>query len=369
MPGFIVHEWIEASGGSEQVLDHLAMMYPDAGMFTLWNDVPNRYAGRDVQESWMASTPIRRSKIAALPLMPPTWRGIRTAQSYDWILASSHLFAHHVQLRGPSADVPKYVYAHTPARYLWAPELDTRGRLPGVKAAASVLRPLDRRRAGEARAVAANSEFIRQRIASAWDRDAVVIHPPVRVEALIQKDDWRDQLEGPELTVLVGLPDMFILGASRFVGYKRLDRVIDMGELVGLPVVIAGGGPEEAELRRRAATASIPVHFVIRPSDALLAQLYRSAAVFGFPPVEDFGLMPVEAQAAGTPALVNTRGGAGESVVHGVTGAVVDIDSDEEVRAGLELALGLSAESCRARARDFSPDVFVQKIHAFVDAA
>jgi glycosyltransferase involved in cell wall biosynthesis len=120
------------------------------------------------------------------------------------------------------------------------------------------------------------------------------------------------------------LPEQFILGASRLVPYKGLDKVIRIGELVGLPVVIAGGGPEESHLRALAAAATVPVELVISPSDALLHALYARTAVYVFPPVEDFGIMPVEALAAGAPTIVNMNGGAPEAVASSAGSATAD---------------------------------------------
>ncbi|WNY33457.1 hypothetical protein Q9Q99_15595 [Curtobacterium flaccumfaciens] len=117
----------EAVGGAERVLDAMADEYPDADLFGLWNDAPGRYPGRRVIESALAPTPLRGRKALAVPFLPALWsHGLRDLGLYDWALVSSHLFAH--QARVPGVDPERqFTYVHTPARYLWNPELDARG--------------------------------------------------------------------------------------------------------------------------------------------------------------------------------------------------------------------------------------------------
>ena len=111
MAGVIVHEWIEKTGGAEKVLDAMIGCFPDADIRVLWNDAQDRYPGRRVGESWLSRTPLRRSKALALPLMPLTWRNLSASKAYEWMLVSSHLFAHHAKFLGTNRDIPKLVYA------------------------------------------------------------------------------------------------------------------------------------------------------------------------------------------------------------------------------------------------------------------
>lgn len=129
MAGIIVHEWFSATGGSEKVVDVLVEALPASEVWCLWNDVPDiRYPNHSVRQSWIAQTPLRRHKALALPFMLPTWNRVRVVQDAEWVLASSHLFAHQVRIKGVDRDIPKYSLVHTPARYIWEPALDSRGR-------------------------------------------------------------------------------------------------------------------------------------------------------------------------------------------------------------------------------------------------
>jgi len=365
MAGVIVHEWIAQAGGSENVVQAMSDIYPDAEIVCLWNDSTGRFPPERVRESWLARSPLRRSKAVALPFMPLTWRKQRNLD-YDWALISSHLFAHHVRFNPQPDGFRRYVYVHTPARYIWAPHLDGRGAGPAARTLAAALRPLDRRRAQQPALYAANSEFVRQRIGDAWGVDSHVIYPPVEVTEIQRVSDWRDELTSAEATILEALPHDYVLGASRFVSYKRLDLVIKVGEAADLPVVLAGRGPEEASLRAAAEAASVPVHFVDHPSSALLYALYQQAGVFVFPAIEDFGIMPVEAMAAGAAVLAQAVGGTAESVVPGATGALCEFESKDSMRAGVELAASSDPVDRRERARQFSAERFNGEIRDWV---
>jgi len=328
MAGVIIHEWISAHGGSEKVFAAMSRAFPDADLRTLWRDSGSVMAGREISESWLSSTPLRRSKALALPFMPTTWRALRSDRQYDWVLASSHLFAHHARFSGVNLSAPKFVYAYTPARYIWTPEVDIRGNNPLVRVASSHYRQLDRRRAAEAVAIAGISGYVRDRIRRYWNRDAKVIFPPVAVEAIAESARTGAGLSDSDRHVIDQLPAQFILGASRFVPYKGLDKVIKIGELIGLPVVIAGS--------------------------------------YVFPSVEDFGMMPVEAMAAGAPTIVNFAGGAREAVASSLASAAVDFADLHEVA---EQTRQLINEGCRptlCELLELSESRFAERLVAWV---
>lgn len=363
--GVLIHEWIEPRGGAEKVLDALAETFPKAPIRALWNDAPQRYETGRVTESWLASTRLRRSKSLALPFMETAWRNMGHSEA-EWILASSHLFAHHARFSGPAADAKRYAYVHTPARYLWEPDLDVRGQSKVLQAAAVPFKQLDFRRAQSLDKIAANSEFVKQRIARCWHRDSTVIYPPVDVSAFTSS--LLDELSGAERDLLDSLPADFVLGASRFVPYKKLDTVIDLGAAARVPVVLAGSGPGEEFLRSYAEESEAEVHFILSPSHALLRELYARAIAYVFPPVEDFGIMPVEAMASGTPVIANAVGGARESVVQEQTGYLLESFDPVSAREAVDALSSIDRGACVERARSFAPERFKSEIQEWVAA-
>lgn len=368
MAGVIVHEWLARSGGSENVVEELCSIYPHADLVCLWDDSEGRFDSARVTETWLARTPLRRSKALALPVMPLAWRHLKN-HDYDWALISTHLFAHHARFSRPSTGFSRFVYVHTPARYIWNPELDVRGAGLASRAMAATLKPLDRRRAHEPASHAANSSFVRARIETAWQVESRVIHPPVQVSRIQSVTSWAEALDGEDAAALARLPATFILGASRFIAYKRLDLAIRAGELADVPVVLAGNGPELAGLRAAAAAASIPVHFVLSPSTELLYGLYDRALVYVFPAIEDFGIMPVEALAAGAPVLANSVGGTAETVIQGRTGALTSFKSDADILEGISVAAATERADRIGDARRFSAERFAEEIRGWVGAS
>lgn len=362
--GILVHEWLAQRGGSENVFEVLSDTFPDAERWCLWNDSDGRFNG--VNETWLARTPLRRSKALSVPLMPAAWRSL-PARDADWVLCSSHAFAHQAKFKGPAGDAPKLVYAHTPARYVWVPELDGRGGGIAARALGAVMKPLDRKRAAEPAAIAANSEFVARRIEDAWDREATVIYPPVDVELFMTEPE----LSADDRATLDRLPADFLLGMSRFVPYKRLDRVIDAGVASGMPVVLAGGGPDEARLRALADERHRgAVTFVENPTLPVLRALYRRASALIFAPIEDFGIVPIEAMASGTPVVANAVGGAAESIVDGITGALVhDWSSREALSLAIDVAAKAKAEDCVTRAQRFGASEFRDAIRTWVSSS
>ena len=127
MTGLIVQEWIERSGGAEQVLDAFRVALPDSRVYALWSDDPKRFAPGDVDESWMARTPLRRHKALGLPMMPATWKRAGVREQPEWVLTSSYVFAHHCDFGTRSSGVPEVlVRAHARALPVGA-----RARRPG----------------------------------------------------------------------------------------------------------------------------------------------------------------------------------------------------------------------------------------------
>lgn len=362
----ITHEWIEMVGGSENVFRELLDTFPDAAAGCLWNNAPGSL-DRPVVESRLANSPLRGRKALSLALQPGAWRDFPLGD-HAVVLSSSHAFGHHLAGRAAREGRRGYSYVHSPARYIWAPEVEERGRGFAARVGSVALKYVDRRATDSRVAYAANSRFIRERILRSWDVDASVIYPPVDVERIQAVATWRDVLAGRDSALLDRLPgEGFVLGASRLVAYKRLDLVIDVASALGMPVVIAGTGPEEAALRAHAADTDVPVIFVGAVSDEQLYALYQEASLYVFLPVEDFGIMPVEAMAAGCPVLVNTVGGASESV--GLVGGGLAVDAgwpSADLATAASEAMSLDPSAFASRAMAFSRSAFRDRVTTWV---
>lgn len=344
----LVHEWFGATGGSEQVFLSVAKMLPHAQRFVLWKD-HDADIDYDLRESWLSKTPLRRSKALALPFMPVAWRTL-TREKYDVVISSSHAFAHTVKL-GHSEDTRYLSYVHSPARYVWSPELDGRGAQPHFAPVRKVLQAGDKRLSRHVHSYAANSREVQARIRRYWNREARVINPPVDVEFFagapkLVKDQERTHL----------------LGVGRWISYKRFDLMIEIAAEARLPLVLGGSGPEEVALRRHAERANARVTFEVRPSKERLRELYWGAKCLLYPAHEDFGMIPVEAQACGCPVLGLARGGLTETVVHDESGFLVnDLQTSEFVKLIPDLD-ALKEDAIRANSTHFAVGSFRRKI-------
>jgi glycosyltransferase involved in cell wall biosynthesis len=347
----VVHEWFSAVGGSENVFLAIADLIPHAERYVLWAEPDADAAG--MRQTWLARTPLRRSKALALPVMPLVWR-TAGRPAPDVVISSSHAFAHTVKFGDP-ARTRHLSYVHSPARYVWSPDFDGRGANPVLALPRRLLKAADRRGGRHVHAYAANSAEVQGRIQRFWRRDAVVIHPPVDVEfyrageAAVARD--------------------YLLGVGRWIPYKNFDLMIEVAAQAGLPLVLAGSGPEEARLRRLAAAVAVPVTFELRPDRYRLRELYQGARALLFPAHEDFGIIPVEAQAAGTPVLGLRRGGLLETVVEGETGFLVDSVDPAAYVPLVPKVSDLDPDRIRRNADRFSHAAFARRMTQWVDDA
>jgi glycosyltransferase involved in cell wall biosynthesis len=239
---------------------------------------------------------------------------------------------------------------------VWSPGFDGRGGGRVLAGPRRILQGVDVGLSGHVHSYAANSREVRDRINRYWRRDAVVINPPVDVDFYAAAPP-ADRAQ----------PRDYLLGVGRWIPYKNFDLIIEVADAAGLPLVIAGSGPQETHLRRRAARARVPVTFEVRPDPGRLRRLYWGARALVFPVHEDFGIVPVEAQACGTPVLGLRRGGLLDTVVDGETGLLVD-DADPRALAALvRRSAALSSERMTANAGTFSRRVFEQRLTAWID--
>lgn len=299
----LVHDWLTVPGGSEDVFREVCELYPGTVYTSQWDASRIKFlAGREVKTSVVQRLPLALKKhYLYAPVLPFVYRRFGLGD-YDVVLSDSHSFAHAVRKRAGALHV---CYYHTPARSLWVPEVDDRastGKLAWLKKLiARGLKRMDLQSSRNPDVIFANSKTTAERIRKFYGREVdAVIYPPV---------DVRKWLDVPRVSEDEGL-----LYWGRLIRYKRVDLAIEAAIRTGQKLNIVGSGPAEAELRAMAAGHENIV-FHGRLPDADLKRLMSRCRAFVFPAYEDFGIVAVEALAAGLPVVAFGAGGASESVL------------------------------------------------------
>ena len=358
----LVHDWLTGMRGGEKVLEAICDLYPDAPLFTLVHArgrVSPAIERRRVRTSFVQRLPSATHQYRQfLPLFPSAVECF-DLDAFDLVISTSHCAVKSVVRPGRAVHVS---YCHSPMRYAW----DQFGAYFGPAQVGGprsrVLRPImaalarwDRDTAGRVDAFVANSRYVAARIRRYYNRESTVVYPPVDT-AFYRPDDARRP------------PRSGFLVVSALVPYKRIDVAIDACRRLGAPLTIVGSGPEMGRLQ---ALAGREVRFLGWQSNEDIRELYRQSAATLLPGVEDFGMVPVEAQACGCPVVALGTGGAAETVVDGATGVLVSDASAEAFAEALSQVLerGFEPGALRQHALGFSRDRFVTDFQAAVTTA
>jgi glycosyltransferase involved in cell wall biosynthesis len=358
----LVHDWLTGMRGGEKVLEMLCETYPTADLLTLFH-VPGSVSPTierlRPRTSILQKVPgIFRIYRYALPLFPAAIEQFDLDQ-YDLVISTSHCAAKSVVKTGRARHL---CYCFTPMRYAWD-QFDAyfgEGKVGTMKS--RVLRPVlgmlarwDAGTAGRVDRYVAISQHVASRIRRYYNRDAVVIYPPVDTSFF-----------SPDDTVAA---DNFLLIVSALVPYKRIELAIEASRLSGMPLRIVGSGPERTALAALASRTGADVQLLGSVSNEEVRDLYRRAAAVMLPGEEDFGIAPVEAQACGTPVIALARGGALETVVDGVTGVLVDEPTPAAFAAGIVRAkqLPFDRATIRTHALKFDRAVFSRAIQSAIE--
>ena len=312
----LVHDWLNQYGGAERVLEHLVDTFPGAPIYTsmYWRKgMPPQYRGWDIRTTWMDRLPgIYRSHQAYLPLYALAFDRLRLGDGqYDLVISNKSGFCHGVS----TGDTPHLCYCLSPTRYVWQfDHYAAREQLPSIirwllRPVVAGLRRWDYRAAQQPnlRFVAISRE-IQHRIQTFYGQPSTVIYPPVDISRFSPGAGRAD----------ADLPGGYYLVVSRLIPYKRIDLAVRAFTELGLPLIVVGGGRDQQALE---AIAGPTVRFLGHVPDAELPALFARCKAFVFPGYEDFGIAPVEAQAAGRPVIAYRGGGALDTVIEGETGA------------------------------------------------
>jgi glycosyltransferase involved in cell wall biosynthesis len=344
------------------VLDAICELFPDAPLFTLLHvkgSVSPRIEARRITRSLVQGLPgAPRLYRHFLPLYPWLVEGF-DLDGFDLVISSSHCAV-------KSVIAPRAVhvcYCHSPMRYAWDQFPEYFGSRQVGAAASRLLRPVMARLARWDAATAtrpdrflANSQYVAGRIGRYYNRRSAVVYPPV------DTDYYRPTGDVPAPTT----PNFVVVSA--LVPYKRVDLAVAACRRAGVRLRVAGRGPE---LERLQQLGGDDVEFLGWRSDEEIRQLYQEASAVLLPGIEDFGMVPVEAQACGTPVVALDAGGARETVVDGRTGILVADRSVDGFAAAITRALQTSFDrnAIRQNALRFSRDRFLAEFRAAVDDA
>jgi len=359
----IIHDWLTGMRGGEKVLEAICELYPDATLYTLVQ-VPGSVSAQIERHR------IRRSLVQLLPkagelyrqYLPlfPTMVELFDLDRYDLVISSSHCAVKSVIPGGAATHV---CYCHSPMRYAWDQFGSYFGPAQVGNLRSRLLRPVlaglarwDAATSGRVDCFLANSQYVAGRIRRYYNRGSTVVYPPV--------DTSFYRLP----TSPAQPPDPAFLIVSALVPYKRVDVAIEACRRVGARLKIVGRGPEEARLRL---TAGSNVEFMGWSSDEDIRDLYCQATAVLLPGTEDFGMVPVEAQACGTPVVAYGVGGACETVIDGETGVLVQDDSAAAFADGLNRVRSIRFDraAIRANAERFSRAQFMTRFQTAIAAA
>ncbi len=364
----LVHERLTELGGSEKVVDALAGSFELASLFVPIADRGGM--GLALDQVSTTTSPIQRlyrhdGRYAhLLPLLPLSFRSFDPGSS-DAVIVSHHAFANRVA--NQVQDRPVISYVHSPARWMWdrrfaRAETPSQAAYAALSSFSSTQRRLDRKAAQRVTTLVANSTEVADRIARWWHCDAEVVPPPVDTSFF-----------SPDPSV--ARSDTFLY-AGRLVGYKRPDIAIEAARLAGVKLIVAGEG---REMERCRALAGPETTFVGACDDATLRTLYRETQALVFPGLEDFGMIPVEAQATGAPVLGLGQGGIRDTVIDGTTGEWVGSEIGMDQRPDLIQAFADAMMRFEPRAYEsdkivdhasqFATSEFTGRIHRIVDDA
>ncbi|HEY0798468.1 MAG TPA: glycosyltransferase [Candidatus Baltobacteraceae bacterium] len=349
----LVHDYLNQRGGAERVFAHIARAYPDAPVYTSMFD--RKTTGDLIEPARVRTSPLqyvpfgKRYFRFLAPLYPAAFESFDLSP-YDLVISSTTAWAKGVRVRPDAVHV---CYIHTVSRFVF--DYDRYVGAFGVGSLARlVVRGLtawDLRAAAMPTAFIANSRNVAARVRRYYGREAEVLPCPVDID---------------RFHVGAG-SGAYAVVASRLLPYKRIDRAIEACKLAGVPLKIIGSGPAEADLRRRAHGSA--TEFLGWVDDATVAAVLAEARVVILPGEEDFGLVPLEAAASGTPTIALGAGGALETLVAGETGMFFSEPSAESLAAALATFRrnDFDPAHLREHALGFSPEKFVEKLRAIVE--
>ena len=350
------HDWLNGMRGGEKCLELMTAQYPDSPIYTLFYEkekVSQEIASHPVRASWLSHFPgAQKNYRSFLPLYPTAIESFRLPPC-DLVLSMSHCVAKSINKPKRAVHVS---YCFTPMRYAWGFFEEYFGRKDFVqkwtiRAMLKHLRDWDRASAARVDHFVAISQHIRDRIKRCYSRESEVIYPPVNTK--FYEPDHRARTED------------FYLVVSALTPYKRVDLAVLAAKKLGKKLIVIGEGPERKRLETLAAGSA---EFLGWQPDEVLRDHYRRAKALLFPGEEDFGIVPVEAQACGCFVIAHGKGGALETVLRDETGVFFDELEADSLAAAIQRFEGRTwnPDAPRKNAARFSNDRFIMEMKSMI---
>jgi glycosyltransferase involved in cell wall biosynthesis len=364
----VFHDNFCQMGGAERVAEELYSAFSQIEPTDLLSTLSapqiltGTLQGAGIKNTWMQILPNPAKLFRAYFLLYPLAVSGADLKQYDLLVSSCFGYAKGIRKR---ADAVHVCYCHTPMRWVWRTE-DYLSREGNSKLKTALLwLPLRWLKWWEIRAArrpdvyVANSQVVARRLRDAFGTEAAVIPPPIDTERfapLVGEEDYA--------------PGDFYLVLSRLVPYKRFDLAVEACKLLGRELVVIGGGPDRERLEGLAAGHD-NIRFLGRASDEVVADHARRARALLFPGEEDFGMTPLEVNAAGRPVVAFKAGGATETVIEGLNGVFFEEATAESLATAIVRLEGMSwdAAAIRKHAKGYDKSVFRERIRGFVEAA
>lgn len=362
----IVHHWFVTRGGGERVAECIASLFPDAEIFTLVADepgIPDGLRGRRLHTSFLQRIPLAKSYHRhMMPLYPAATEGL-DLRGFDLVISSDSGPVKGVRVDPGAVHI---CYCHSPMRYLYDGYEAYRAQMGPLtrlafSATAGRVRDWDVQAAQRVSYFIANSEYVAGRIQRCYGRESTVIHPPIELDR-----------------ARIAIPGQHYLCAGRLVGYKRTELMIEACLRLGRKLRVAGTGPEEGRLKKLGEAAGVT--FLGEMATEALWQEYAESRALLFAADEDFGMVPLEAQACGRPVIAYGAGGSLETVrgldaLGGETGATGVYFGEQTVGSVIEGILRFEAAEASGAfdplviqrwAAEFATPVFLRRMREFV---
>jgi len=352
----LVHDYLVQYGGAERVLECFTELFPYAPVYTLVYDrkaMHGVFAQKDIRTSFIQKIPLARKKHRLFPQLMPMAIEQFDFSKYDVVLSDSSSYAKGI-ITGP--ETLHISYIHTPMRYAWddCQKYTSDFYFPAlikklVPFAMNYIRIWDRVSIERVDKIIANSNFVARRIKKYYKKNCVVIHPPVNVSQFYLSQERKG----------------YFLMVGRLLAYKRHDIAIKAFNQLGLKLKIIGRGPELKKLKK---IARSNIEFLGRVDDVKLADYYAKCQAIIFPQEEDFGIVAMEALAAGRPVIAFCGGDIPEHLEEGKTGLFFENQSSRDIVETVKKFQNLNFDSVyiRQQAEKFDREIFKAKILRYV---